>query len=232
MKLRSAMAVMKDNRTPKQKRIDRFKMNLKMFDEGGEGGSSGGSDGGNGDGDGGSDGEDDELQAKINAAVAAAIKKQDELWEKKLKDKLAKEKQKTSEAQRLANMTESDKMNERIKALEDENASMKAAAARNEMAVQVRNLLAEKSITVASDVIIDCLIGADAEKTKEAVNAFAAEFEKAVNARVKEALKNKTPKGGSSSSAGGKGMTKEEIMKIKDPIERQKQIALNPDAFK
>lgn len=224
MKLRSAMAVMADRRTPKQKRIDRL-MNLRMFDEGGDDGSGGGDEGDDGNGD-----DEDELQAKIDAAVAAAIKKQDELWEKKLKDRLAKEKKKTSEAERLASMNESDKINERIKALEDENASMKAAAARNEMAAQVRSLLRDKNITVVSDVIIDCLIGADAETTQEAVNAFAEEFEKAVNARVKEALKNKTPKGGS--AAGGKSMTKAEIMKIKDPIERQKMIALHPEAFK
>ena len=98
------------------------------------------------------------------------------------------------------------------------------------MAAQVRNQLHDKNITIVSDVIINCLIGADAESTQEAVNAFAAEFEKEVNARVKEALKNKTPKGGS--SGGGKGMTKDEIMKIKDPIERQKMIALHPEAFK
>ena len=225
MKLKSALAVMADKRTPKQNRIDRLKMNLRMFDDGDGGSGNGDGDDGDGDGD-----EGDELQAKIDAAVAAAIKKQDELWEKKLKDKLAKEKKKTSEAERLASMNESDKINERIKALEDENASMKAAAARSEMAAQVRNQLHDKNITIVSDVIINCLIGADAESTQEAVNAFAAEFEKEVNARVKEALKNKTPKGGS--SGGGKGMTKDEIMKIKDPIERQKMIALHPEAFK
>lgn len=229
MKFKSAKTVMIDKRTPKQKRIARL-MNLRMFDEDGDGAGDGdgGDDGGSGD-DGAGDGEDD-VQAKINAAVAAAIKKQDELWEKKLKEKLAKEKQKTSEAERLAKMTESEKISARIKALEDENAAMKAAAAKNEMATQVRSLLQDKNIAIASDVIIDSLIGADAEKTQAAVNAFAAEFEKAVNARVKEAMKSKTPKGGS--AAGSKAMTKAEIMKIKNPIERQKMIAANPAAFK
>ena len=94
----------------------------------------------------------------------------------------------------------------------------------------MRSLLTDKGIVIASDVIIDSLIGADAEKTNEAVTAFAAEFEKAVNARVKEALKSKTPKGGS--AAGAKGMTKAEIMKIKNPLERQKMIAAHPEAFK
>ena len=232
MKFKSAKTVMMDRRTPKQKRIDRL-MNLRMFDDGGDGDGAGdgGNDGGDGDGgDGGSDDGADDVQAKIDAAVAAAIKKQDEIWEKKFKERMAKEKQKSSEAERLAAMSESEKVNARIKALEDENAAMKAAAAKNEMATQVRSLLTDKGIVIMSDVIIDSLIGADAEKTSEAVTAFAAEFEKAVNARVKEALKSKTPKGGS--AAGAKGMTKEEIMKIKNPLERQKMIAAHPEAFK
>lgn len=231
MKLKSAMTALKDRRTPKQKRIDLL-MNLRMFDEGGSNGGddTGDNSGDGGSGDGGDDDGADEVQAKIDAAVAAAIKKQDELWEKKFKERLAKEKQKTSEAEKLAKMTESEKISARIKALEEENAAMKAAQARNEMAAQVRSLLSEKNITVTSDVIVESLIGADADKTSEAVNAFAAEFEKAVNARVKEALKGKAPKGGS--SGGSKGMTKAEIMKIKNPIERQKMIAAHPDAFK
>lgn len=230
MKFKSAKTVMMDRRTPKQKRIDRL-MNLRMFDDGGSGddggddGGAGGSDEGSGDGD-----DKDDVQARIDAAVAAAVKKQDEIWEKKFKERMAKEKQKSSEAERLAAMSESEKVNARIKALEDENAAMKAAAAKTAMATQVRSLLTDKGIVITSDVIIDSLIGADAEKTNEAVTAFAAEFEKAVNARVKEALKSKTPKGGS--AAGAKGMTREEIMKIKNPLERQKMIAAHPEAFK
>lgn len=227
MKFKSAKTVMMDRRTPKQKRIDRL-MNLRMFDDDGSGDDSG--DDGEEDGSDGHSGDGDDVQAKIDAAVAAAIEKQDRLWEKKFKERMAKEKQKSSEAERLAAMSESEKVNARIKALEDENAAMKAAQARNEMASQVRSLLTDKGIVIASDVIIDSLIGADAEKTNEAVTAFAAEFEKAVNARVKEALKSKTPKGGS--AAGAKGMTKEEIMKIKNPLERQKMIAAHPEAFK
>lgn len=226
MKFKSAKTVMMDRRTPKQKRIDRL-MNLRMFDDGdsGDDGGDDGSDEGSGDGD-----DKDDVQEKINAAVAAAVKKQDEIWEKKFKERMAKEKQKSSEAERLAAMSESEKVNARIKALEDENAAMKAAAAKTAMATQVRSLLTDKGIVITSDVIIDSLIGADAEKTNEAVTAFAAEFEKAVNARVKEALKSKTPKGGS--AAGAKGMTREEIMKIKNPLERQKMIAAHPEAFK
>ena len=227
MKFKSAKTVMMDRRTPKQKRIDRL-MNLRMFDDG-DSGDDGGDDSGDDGSDSGSD-DGDDVQARIDAAVAAAVKKQDEIWEKKFKERMAKEKQKSSEAERLAAMSESEKVNARIKALEDENAAMKAAAAKTAMATQVRSLLTDKGIVITSDVIIDSLIGADAEKTNEAVTAFAAEFEKAVNARVKEALKSKTPKGGS--AAGAKGMTKEEIMKIKNPLERQKMIAAHPEAFK
>lgn len=227
MKFKSAKTVMMDRRTPKQKRIDRL-MNLRMFDDGDSGDDDGDDSGDDGSDSGSNDGDD--VQARIDAAVAAAVKKQDEIWEKKFKERMAKEKQKSSEAERLAAMSESEKVNARIKALEDENAAMKAAAAKNAMATQVRSLLTDKGIVITSDVIIDSLIGADAEKTSEAVTAFAAEFEKAVNARVKEALKSKTPKGGS--AAGAKGMTREEIMKIKNPLERQKMIAAHPEAFK
>lgn len=173
--------------------------------------------------------EKDEAQEKIDAAVAAAIKQQDEIWEKKFKERLAKERQKTSEAERLAKMTESEKIAARIKALEDENRAMKEAAARADMAAQVRTLLRDKNINTVSDTIINALIGADAEKTQDAVNEFAAEFDKAVTARVKEAMKSKTPKTGTGT---GKGMTKEEIMKVKNPIERQKLIAQYPEAFR
>lgn len=173
--------------------------------------------------------EKDEAQEKIDAAVAAAIKRQDEIWEKKFRERLAKEKQKSSEAERLAKMSESEKIAERIKALEEENRAMKEAAAKSEMAAQVRSLLRDKNITTVSDTIINALIGADAEKTQDAVTEFAAEFEKAVNARVKEAMKSKTPKTGTGSA---KSMTKEEIMKVKNPIERQRLIAQYPEAFR
>ena len=125
MKFKSAKTVLMDRRTPKQKRIDRL-MNLRMFDDGGSG-DDGGDDGGEGGSDEGSDDGDDndDVQAKIDAAVAAAIKKQDEIWEKKFKERMAKEKQKSSEAERLAAMSESEKVNARIKALEDENAAMR-----------------------------------------------------------------------------------------------------------
>lgn len=228
MHFKTAKIMMQDRRTPQQKRIDRIRMNLRMFDEGSNGGDGSGDGDGEGEGDGDDDNEDD-VQKKINAAVAAAIKKQDELWEKKFKQKFAAEKQKSSEAKRLAEMSEADKVNERIKALEDENAAMKANAARAEMATQVRSMLQAQNINVG-DALINNLIGADADSTKEAVNTFAAEFKKAVNAAVKEQLKGKTPRAGSGN--GTKGMTKEEIMKIKNPIERQNAIAANMDAFK
>ena len=216
MRLRLAKITLRKNRNTWQRR-----MNLRMFD-----GEEGGAEGADPDGDEPEE-EGDDVQEKINAAVAAAIKKQDEIWEKKFKQKFASEKQKSSEAERLAQMSESDKVNARIKALEDENAAMKASAARAEMATQVRSMLQAQGLNIG-DALIGNLIGADADSTKEAVNNFAAEFKKAVNAAVKEQLKGKTPKTGGN---GQKGMTREEIMKIKNPIERQEAIAANMSVF-
>ena len=214
MKLRLAKITLRKNRNTWQRH-----MNLRMFD-GEESGAEAEESGGE-------EPEEDDVQKKINEAVAAAIKKQDELWEKKFKAKFASEKQKSSEAEKLAQMSESEKVNARIKALEDENAAMKASAARAEMATQVRSMLQAQGLNI-SDALIGNLIGADADTTKEAVNSFAAEFKKAVNAAVKEQLKGKTPKTGGN---GQKGMTREEIMKIKNPIERQEAIAANMSVF-
>lgn len=52
-------------------------------------------------------------------------------------------------------------------------------------------------------------------------------YKAAVQAAVKEALKGNPPKCGS----GGKSMTKEQIMAVSNPLERQKLIAENIALF-
>lgn len=67
-----------------------------------------------------------------------------------------------------------------------------------------------------------------AEDTKTAVEAFAKMYKAAVQAAVKDALKGNPPKAGS----GGKGnMTKDQILAITNPAERQRLIAENMELF-
>ena len=60
-----------------------------------------------------------------------------------------------------------------------------------------------------------------------AVEAFSRMYKTAVQAAVKDALKGNPPKGGT----GGKTMTKEQIMAISNPVERQRLIAENIALF-
>ena len=69
----------------------------------------------------------------------------------------------------------------------------------------------------------------DADGTKAAVEAFSTMYKEAVQNAVKDALKGKPPKAG---NGGDKPpMTKEQILEVKNPSERQKLIAENITLF-
>lgn len=144
-------------------------------------------------------------------------------WNKKKE----KEQKAKDEAQRLQNMSDEEKRNHQMKTMQDELNALKNEKALNEMAKTARGLLSDRHINV-SDELINNLISTDAEATKSAVDSFAIAFEKAVQEAVTEKLKGKPPVAGST----GKKITKEEIMKIKNPRERQKLISENMDLFK
>ena len=69
----------------------------------------------------------------------------------------------------------------------------------------------------------------DAEKTKQAVDAFTQSFKKAVQDAAKITFSRKEkPKTG----ASGKLTTREDIMKIQDRAARQKAIRQHPELFR
>lgn len=144
------------------------------------------------------------------------------IWQKQ-QDKAKKEE---DEARRLQSMSDEEKRNNMIKSMREELDSLKREKAMGEMAKTARSLLSEKHINVGDEIITN-LISDDAEGTKKAVDSFASAFERAVQERVTEKLKGKAPVAGST----GKKITKEEIMKIKNPRERQQKIAENLDLF-
>ena len=90
-----------------------------------------------------------------------------------------------------------------------------------------RKMLADEEINIPDELLAH-LVSESAEDTKTAVEAFAKMYKDAVQAAVKDALKGNAPKGGS----GGKGaVTKEQILAISNPIERQRLIAENIALF-
>lgn len=214
------------------------KVLLQLFGEGDGGGSEGGDGGGAGSGgEGGTDGgkgtpepmsfEDflklegnqAEFDRRLQKAVSTAVSKAHEKWEILNDEKL-------SEAEKLAKMTKEEQAAYKTKKLEEEVAALKREKAAAELAAEARKTLADAEINVPDKLLVN-LVGADAAETKANVEEFSTMYKEAVKAGVKEALKGEPPKGGN----GGTPMTKEEIYKIADPIERQKKIAENIDLF-
>lgn len=213
--------------------------NLQLFTEGD--GDGGGSGDGNGDGTGAGDGNgegnngngsmsfDDflkgegnqaEFDRRVQKAVKTAVTNAQEKWQALTDDKL-------SEAEKLAKMTKEEKTEYEMNKLKKQLADLQKQSNRSDMAKTARKMLQDEEINLP-DELLGHLITDDADGTKKAVESFTKLFKEAVLAEVKQALKGKTPRAGS----GGKGtMTKEQILAIKNPSERQKLIAENLELF-
>ena len=123
-------------------------------------------------------------------------------------------------------MTEQEKAEHERDEFRKELEALKKANNMAEMGKQARKLLSDDGINVP-DNLVDMIITDNAETTKTNVEAFSKLFKGAVQSAVKEALKGKAPGTGSSGT-----ITKEQILKIADPIERQQKIKENIGLFK
>lgn len=140
-------------------------------------------------------------------------------WEKK-------QNKAKSEADRLANMNAQQKEQYENEQLKKQVEELLRKDALGKMAAVARGMLGEKNISVSDD-LIEMLISDDAEKTKSSVDSFITAFQSSVEKAVKDALKGNPPKKTSEPAS----ITKEQIMKVKDPLERQKLIAEHMDLF-
>lgn len=213
--------------------------NLQLFaegdgDDGGSGDGNGGGVGagsGNGEGNNGNgsmsfddflkgEGNQAEFDRRVQKAVNTAVTNAQTKWKTLTDDKV-------SEAEKLAQMTKEEKVEYQNKKLEKELADLKRQNAITEMAKTARKMLADEEINIP-DELLGHLVSESAEDTKTAVEAFSKMYKAAVQAAVKDALKGNPPKAGT----GGKGtMTKEQILAVKNPSERQKLIAENMTLF-
>ena len=159
-----------------------------------------------------------EFDRRVNKAIETAVKNAREQWELETNDKL-------SEAEKLARMTKEQKAEYRAQQMEKEIAALKREKTMAEMAKIARKMLADEDINLPDDLLAH-LISEDAEKTKAAVEGFCELFKDAVQEQVKNALKGGSPKKGDENT-----VTKEQILDIKDPIERQRLIAENIKLF-
>jgi hypothetical protein len=209
-------------------------INLQLFaeGEGNDNGAGNGDDGGAGagSGDGGNEMSFDdflgqaenraEFDRRVQKAINTAVTKAQEKWQALTDDKL-------SEAEKLAKMTKEEKAEYKNRKLEKELADLKRQNSLSEMSKTARKMLADEEINIPDELLAH-LVSESAEDTKTAVEAFTKMYKDAVQAAVKDALKGNTPKGGS----GGKGaVTKEQILAVSNPIERQRLIAENIALF-
>ena len=93
------------------------------------------------------------------------------------------------------------------------------------MRSEARAMLKEKNID-ASDELLNFVVKEDANGTKESVDAFVDLLNGMVKTQVKEALRQESPKAFTTS-----GLTKEDILNIKDDSKRQIAIAQNRQLF-
>lgn len=131
-----------------------------------------------------------------------------------------------AEAKRLADMNAQERAEAERDKVQKELDELKAKNAIAEMTNEARKMCTEHNINVGDD-LLSVLVNQDADKTKKAVDSFVKMFEQEVEKAVKEKLKGNGPKRGGSN----KGVTRESILNITDPMERQRMIAENMDLF-
>lgn len=177
---------------------------------------------------------DDEAETEVDQANVDVEKEtektftQDEV-NKIVQDRLAKEKAKNEKAQeeakKLAKMNAEQKNQYMVEQLQKELEEYKTKEAKNDMIKEANSMLKEADINLPDEVVA-MLIGDNAEDTKVCVDSFSKAFKTAVERAVNEKLKGKTPKQKSVA-----GLTREDILSVKDRQERQRLIEENEELF-
>lgn len=124
-------------------------------------------------------------------------------WEKEMEGRLEQAKKDgMSEAERLAKLTAEEKMQEKMKKLQEENESLKKNDARAKLEAETLKTLEREGLpsNFAALVMAD-----DAEAVKQNISTMKEAYNAAVQAGVESRLKGKPPAAG-----GGSGFTKEE----------------------
>lgn len=213
------------NQFPTKQAPDAF-MNLQLFAE--EDGNSGGQD----PEDGNSGGQDPEGGSGSNDPDPRKVAKYsdedlDRIISKKVAALQKKQEKAISEAQKLAQNSANKSAEEKIADLESRLEGYEKQQAHSEMMGQARKVIQGKGYSF-SDGLIGNLVTDDAEQTQSNIDEFVKLLEAEVQKQVKAALAGNTPKAGTEAPK----LTKEEILKVKNPIERQKLIRENLELFK
>lgn len=152
----------------------------------------------------------------------------DKLFNKKFAEWEKKKQKEVDEAKKLAEMNAQQKAEYERDQLQKELDSLKKKDALAEMTKTARKMLKDEGVNIP-DELLAVMVTTDAEKTKVAVDGFAKAYKEAVEEAVKERLKGAPPKKGT--GGGPAAMTKEQIMAIKDPAQRQAKMLEHRELF-
>ena len=137
-----------------------------------------------------------DVDREVSKAVQSALDKREakhkEEMQKAIEDAIA-------EKERLSKLSEKERQEEQLTQREKEIAEREAEIARKELKADAITDLNEKGLP---SEFADILLGNDAETTLENINTFKVAFDSAVNAAVKEKLRQDTPRTGGASFGG------------------------------
>ncbi|EHT8052349.1 DUF4355 domain-containing protein [Staphylococcus pseudintermedius] len=144
---------------------------------------------------------------------------------RRMKQKEREKQEAVEEAAKLAKMNKDQKAEYEREKLESELNQLRAEKAMNEMRSEARVMFKDKDIDV-SDELLDIVVSDSAETTKNNVDNLTKILDEMVQKKVQETLRQNSPKSFSKS-----GLSRDEILAIKDDSERQSAIAQNMHLF-
>lgn len=131
------------------------------------------------------------IQSETDRKVTKALETAKEKWEQEYSEKLEKAKR---EAADLAKLSEEERQKKEFEKQQQKLEEERKAFRREKLELQAEKTLIEKGF---DSNMVPLVIAEDAEKTLERINLFEEAFTKAVELKVDERLKGKTPKSGS-----------------------------------
>lgn len=174
------------------------------------------------------DNNDDESKDKQDEKVYSEEefnKRVNDEMNRRLKQKEKEKQEAVDEAKRLAKMNKDQIAEYELEKIRKENEELRAEKQMNAMRSEARSMFDDKNIK-ASDELLGFVVKEDAESTKKNVESFVDLLDGMVKAQVKEALRQDSPKTFKST-----GLSKEDILSIKDDSQRQMAIAQNRQLF-
>lgn len=149
----------------------------------------------------------------------------DRILNQKFAEWQTKKQKEIDEAKRLADMDAQQKAEYERDKLQKQLDELMKERNLTEMSKTARGILSEKNINL-NDELLAMLVSDNADATKKNIDFFVEMFQAAVKKEVADALKGPPPKTGSAS-----GYTREQILAIKNRVERQKLIDENKNLF-